>query len=83
MKILGYELKQTCGACPEQYDVYWEGKQVGYLRLRWGEFSAEVPDCWGKMVYLARPEGHGEFEDHERVKYLTEAIMAIHDWRTD
>jgi hypothetical protein len=27
----------TCGACPEQFDVYSdENKLVGYIRFRWG-----------------------------------------------
>lgn len=33
----------TCGACPEQYDVLDDkDKEVGYLRLRWGGFTADV-----------------------------------------
>lgn len=39
-------LVQTCSACPEQYDVLDDdGFQIGYLRLRWGEFTVEVPDA--------------------------------------
>jgi len=41
MEINGYKLVLTCGACPEQYDVFKNGQQVGYLRLRHGFFSAE------------------------------------------
>lgn len=27
----------TCGACPEQYDVYSdENELIGYIRFRWG-----------------------------------------------
>ena len=35
------ELVKTCGACPEQYDAYFEGYQVGYLRLRHGTFRVD------------------------------------------
>ena len=75
--IHGYKLVQTCGACPEQYDVFAEDKQVGYLRLRHGGFRASVPDHGGETVYSASPEGDGIFMNDERVRYLTEAVLAI------
>ena len=77
MNINGYELTQTCGACPEQYDVTKGGIQVGYLRLRHGYFSVEYPDCGGKEVYSAQPKGDGIFESEERAFYLHNAIAAI------
>ena len=80
MKILDYSLKMTCGACPEQYDVFdSEGKQVGYLRLRHGYFRADYPDCGGVTVYEASPEGDGIFACHEREFFLTKAVEAIHN----
>jgi hypothetical protein len=76
--IHGYHLQQTCGACPEQYDVFDNNdKQVAYLRLRHGHFRADVPDHKGETVYSADPEGDGCFLESERVKYLTEAILAV------
>jgi hypothetical protein len=77
MIINGYELVQTCGACPEQYDVFKGGVQVGYLRLRHGYFYASVPDCPDNVVYSAEPHGDGIFETDEREFYLTEAVKAI------
>ncbi len=76
--INNYELKLTCWACPEQYDVFNinNGKQVGYLRLRHGSFSVTVPECSGNVVYHANPKGDGVFDD-EREFYLKEAIKAI------
>lgn len=29
-------LECTCGACPEQYDMFIDDTQVGYIRYRWG-----------------------------------------------
>ncbi len=46
-----FEFHETCGACPEQYDVYLEGKQVGYVRLRWGGLRCDYPDVGGQTVY--------------------------------
>lgn len=77
MEINGYELEMTCGACPEQYDVFKDGNQVGYLRLRHGYFYASVPGPGGKRVYNATPIGDGIFEDHERRHYLEEAVNAM------
>lgn len=77
-EILGYKLKMTCGACPEQYDVFdSNNEQVGYLRLRHGYFRADYKDCGGKTVYEASPKGDGIFYDDEREHYLTEAVKAL------
>lgn len=77
MKIKDFELVQTCGACPEQYDVFKDGEQVGYLRLRHGRFSARFPNSCGEEVYTANPKGDGIFQEDERMFYLTLAINAI------
>jgi hypothetical protein len=77
MNINGFELVMTCGACPEQYDVFKDGTQVGYLRLRHGYFRADIPDCGGKCVYGAETKGDGIFEDNERMLHLTNAVDAI------
>jgi len=79
MKIKDYHLECTCGACPEQYDVFKDGKQVGYLRLRHGEFRADSPDCGDTTVFYADDmTGDGWFTDDERDTYLAAAIDAIH-----
>jgi len=70
-------LELTCYACPEQYDVYLGEALVGYLRLRHGSFTVEVPDCGGKLVYKAHPEGEGIFMHDERDFYLDQARRAI------
>jgi hypothetical protein len=74
------ELILTCGACPEQYDAKIDGRQVGYLRLRYGFFRVDCPDCGGETVYEAKPIGDGSFEPNEREFYLSAAIGAIKDW---
>lgn len=67
---------QTCGACPEQYEVYKGKKPVGYLRLRHGYFYAST-EVGGKVLYEAEPKGDGVFEDSERDFYLDNAADAI------
>ena len=71
-------LSLTCEACPEQYDAYLDGQQVGYLRLRHGQFTVEVPDVGGKCIYEShRMDGDGEFTDAERPRFLQAAVEAI------
>lgn len=81
-EIGDYTLKCTCPACPEQYDVYTQDKQlVGYLRLRHGHFRADVPYCGGETVYTTNTKGDGIFDEDERIPELTNAVKAIADWR--
>lgn len=76
--IDGVELRRTCYACPEQYEAFVDGEQVGYLRLRHGWFYAAVPDHGGRVVYEADDSrGDGIFDDDERERYLTAAVRAI------
>jgi hypothetical protein len=77
--IAGYRLFCTCGACPEQYEVFDEAtkQQVGYLRLRHGYFRADVPDCGGETVYESDTVGDGVFDENERLPELTKAVAAI------
>lgn len=71
-----FTLRQTCFACPEQYDVYLNGARVGYLRLRHGYFYAECP-VDSEPVYTAHPRGDGIFEPDERDYHLDKAVAAI------
>lgn len=73
----GLELKMTCGACPEQYDVFKEGEQVAYYRLRHGEFRVDFPDVGGETIYQADPKGDGIFDDDERLVFLTRAMREV------
>lgn len=77
-----YELRCTCPACPEQYDVYRDSVQVAYLRLRHGRFRADVPQCGGDIVHTSTPKGDGRFEDDERDSHLHAAIAAIDRYYT-
>lgn len=71
------ELVLTCPRSPEQYDVFLGNTQIGYLRLRNGEFCADYPDCGGETVYRASPRGDGQFEDDEREYFLRNALNAL------
>jgi hypothetical protein len=72
------ELKLTCEACPEQYDAFYLGKKIGYLRLRHGIFTVDYPFCGEKIIFTAYPEGDGMFfDEEERSYYLGKAKIAL------
>lgn len=78
---MSYKLVQTCGACPEQYDVFHESdldNRIGFLRLRDGYFRAEYMD---RIVCEAYPKGDGIFEWEEREFCINNAIKAIDEAR--
>lgn len=78
MMIQGCRLEKTCGACPEQYDVWLNDDCIGYLRLRHGFFYADyVFRGANKTVYQAYPRGDGIFEYDEREKYLRKAVKKL------
>jgi hypothetical protein len=67
-------LKRTCSACPEQYDAFFNGALVGYLRLRHGYFYCENTSD-GSIVYEAENSAWGGcFDETSRVRELGIAI---------
>jgi len=76
--IAGTQLVCTCSAAPEQYDVFLGTRQIGYLRLKWGEFYAAYPDVSGDVVYAASIDDEASiFSDNERAKHLPAAVNAL------
>lgn len=76
--MLDIKLVKTCSACPEQYDAFYDGNQVGYLRLRHGYFRVDYGFCGGETIYDSSDViGDGCFDDDEREYFLSKAIEAI------
>lgn len=82
-KTANFEFVCTCYACPEQYDVFLEGKQVGYVRLRWAGLRCYYPDVGDDSVYVYIYQWYGEeglygdkgeFADDNERKYHLELI---------
>ncbi|ENW41096.1 MULTISPECIES: hypothetical protein [Acinetobacter] len=72
------ELVKTCDESPEQYIAVFQGQQIGYLRLRHGEFRVDYPDCGDETIYYSQEMlGDGKFEDSEREHFLLKAKEAI------
>lgn len=69
--INGLLFKMTCCASPEQYDIFKDGKQVAYSRLRHGCLEVRVPDHAGEVIYYSEKTfGDGCFTDGERAAWL-------------
>lgn len=78
-----YVLKLTSVACPEQYDVTYDGNMSGYLRLRHGWFTAQYPDVGDRLIYESELDGEGIFNDEERLDHLVKAVIALHRARIE
>lgn len=83
---------RTCEACPEQYDVFDGPVNVGYLRLRWGNFVAYFlpngkfdPEMYVVYEHEVDPKGWaGSFPDNEtRNKHMHAALSAIRQARNE
>lgn len=85
--INGLKFIGTCGACPEQYDVIYDGLDgityiVGYVRLRYGNLYCAFPDVGGTKIYEHVFREHsgwlGQFPTNKsRVEHLTNIADAI------
>lgn len=73
----GLEIKMLSGACPEQYEVFIDGEQIAYYRLRNGEFRVDYPDCGGEIIYQIEANGDGIFDPDERLVQLAKAMGAV------
>jgi hypothetical protein len=52
MEINGLEFNQITESSPEQYEIFTkEGKQVGYVRLRWGVLRCDYPSKNTRSIY--------------------------------
>ena len=80
MIIQELDFRETCGACPEQYDVFKGGRQVGYVRLCWGTVTCDYPYCGGDTIYFhSFDTGWKDCFDgpEERETYLNRIAAAI------
>jgi hypothetical protein len=72
----------TCIACPEQYNVFKDEKQVGYVRLRHGGLRVDSPDYLGEEIYYTEygdDDYCGEFSDEDRPVWLAKITKIINE----
>lgn len=79
MLIKNLEFEKTCCACPEQYDVYFNDRQVGYIRLRYGVLRVDYPECMDETIYSEKIGGEymGEFEFNGQRDYYLKFIADL------
>lgn len=70
-----FKLEKTCGACPEQYNVFYGEEYVGFLHLRNGLYSICDPN--DNVITVMYPNGDGIFESEERDKYIQLGLLNI------
>jgi hypothetical protein len=70
---------ETCGACPEQYDVFFNDKAIGYVRLRHGLLTVRVPNSQGKSIFQVKfdEEWKGNFENQDEREFYFRKIVEI------
>lgn len=79
-EIQGLDFKLTCLACPEQYDVFLDDEEVGYIRLRHGVLSVDFTPTeerlgeWDADVIYPQElkilTGDGNFSNEEERNYF-------------
>lgn len=74
--MIEVELHQTCSASPEQYDMYVDGENIGYFRIRHGCFIVEYL-LNETQVFESVIKGDGGFDSDERDFFLKEGIKAV------
>ena len=79
ISIKGLKFSMTSEFCPEQYDVYFMDKPIGYVRLRGGYFTvSDFNITKDYYEYWFNDKYKGCFDnDVERDKYLNIAADAI------
>jgi len=80
IKAVNVDFHETCSACPEQYDVYIDGFQIGYVRLRWGYLRCDTPDVGGRQVYSHEFDDaayQGCFDSDDQRDYHLDLIAEI------
>lgn len=78
--IEGLLFECTCEACPEQYDVFKDDKQVAYVRLRWNHLRVSYPDVGGRDIYskdITDYAMQGMFKSDEQRDYYLNEIARI------
>jgi hypothetical protein len=76
----GVRLVCTGCMCPEQYDVYFDDTRIGYLKLRYGVFTAKYPNACGEVVYRCTflyDEYKGAFTREERAYSIPRAVETL------
>jgi hypothetical protein len=74
-----FKLIESCGGCPQVFDIYYNDEYVGYMQLRHGYFRV-VYSKTDEVVYEGEPpNSDGIFDWDVRDLYLNRGCQAIWD----
>ena len=59
----GFSARLTCGCVPEQWDIFYDGVMIGYLRCRSSRWSLTYLDVYGEV--LIQEPWHPERSQYE------------------
>lgn len=87
MDVKKLKLFQTCFACPEQYDVYYNDALVGYIRYRHGIFSVNPVingnyDFTNDLMIFTTDDDSGILSETQRKELLPQALQKIAEFHT-
>lgn len=77
LNVNNYALIQTWHSAPEQYEVFKGGKNVGYLRLKYGTLRVFYPGVTGNQIASFETKGYSSFEEEEKTEFLEKAVAEI------
>lgn len=80
------KVRQTCSACPSQWDGETDDGKMVYVRFRWGHLAVTVgKDIWGetpdgvRVVDLYHGDGLAGFMDYMELRELTKDVVTWPD----
>lgn len=69
--LSGLKFVEVGPQSPEQYDVFYDDRMIGYVRYRFGFLSAQYPDVGVENVFERELERQtGQMTDRERGRWL-------------
>lgn len=67
----GVTFREIGPISPEQYEVYYNGQEIGYVRYRFGYLTAEFPTVGAWCIFEKKlATQSGQMTDQERGKWL-------------
>ena len=77
IKVSEFELRMTSYHYPEQYDIYRDDVNVGYVSAEDGWIYAYCPAAGTEEVYTARIHGKSALDKRERGPELLKALDGV------
>jgi hypothetical protein len=83
------EIRNTCSACPSQWEGLTDDEQVVYIRFRWGHLSVGVDHCLDEAICAAPIFTWDDSDmcngvmDYGQLKELTGGVLELPEMETE